>query len=90
MIPTDLPNIANIVNFSFGNFTPILMQLSFFSILLFSSLSLLVSFLHLVWYGTSTTKGYISIIIYLVVSVPLFLYAFSLMPKITSVSLNIL
>jgi len=82
MIPDGFPNSLGLMNIDGDALLGLVMQFSFFGILLFTAVSLLISFIHLVWYGTNPIRNYISIIIFLAVAVPIFLFAYKIMPEV--------
>lgn len=82
MIPIGFPNSLDFLNLKGIEFLPTVMQISFFIVLLFTSVSLLISFLHLVWYSTSSLRSYLSLLIFLAVATPIFWFAYNIMPEV--------
>ncbi len=79
---TEFPNNFGFMNFSGIEFMPLIMQFAFFGVLLFTSVSLLISFLHLIWYGSSSTRSFLSLAIFVFVAGPLFIFAYKIMPSV--------
>lgn len=82
MIPEGFPNSLGFLNISGSEILPLIMQFSFFGVMFFASVSLLISALHLIWYGQSSVRSYISLFVYVVVAVPLFLFAYNILPEV--------
>lgn len=83
MMPTEsIPPIFNFFDFQGSGALSLVMNLSFFAVLFFVSLSLLISFLHLMWYGTSMTKSYLVLVIFVAVSATILIFAYSLVPDL--------
>lgn len=82
MMPIEFPNFLEVMNINNGNLLGLAMQLSFFVVLLFTTVSLFISFLHLVWYGTSAFRSYVSLVVFVLISAPVFLFAYKIMPQV--------
>lgn len=81
-MPTEFPNTFGFMNLGGVELLPLIMQFVFFGVLLFTSVSLLISFLHLVWYSGNSTRSFLSIAVFVFVAGPLFMFAFKIMPSV--------
>ena len=82
MMPIEFPNTFGFMNLNGIELLPLIMQLAFFGVLLFTAVSLLISFLHLLWYGGNSTRSFLSIAVFVVVAGPLFMFAYKIMPSV--------
>lgn len=81
-MPTGFPNTLGFINLSGIDLLPLVMQFAFFGVLLFTAVSLLISFLHLVWYSGNSTRSFLSIVVFVFVAGPLFMFAYKIMPGV--------
>lgn len=81
-MPTEFSNTFGFMNLNGIELLPLIMQLAFFGVLLFTAVSLLISFLHLLWYSGNSTRSFLSIAVFVVVAGPLFMFAYKIMPSV--------